>query len=221
MRPGAGRSPQKSFNRRIGQVHEVMRRQYQAEVIDAGRRHWRRRLSLRHLAVHMPSEDEWDRLASWITFPIDVHPRQVVRIEAQLDSASGDRLVDEVAIAGQRDRGGLRHTPHECFTRQRWLDGVEWAVAPEAFDWRLGGLGVLTHVAHLLGPRHSGIIDLLETRASRCSHVARWPGRPLYPLPTGVSVSSRTVHPCLLLAMQHVHARHLDGVAGCGCAVAL
>ena len=45
----------------------------------------------------------------------------------------------------------------------RRLDGVERAVAGEAFDRRLAGLGVLARVAHLLGPRHEAIVELLET----------------------------------------------------------
>ena len=104
-------------------------RQHQAEVIDAGRRHRRRRLGLWNLPMHMPTEDERDRLASRMAFPIDVHQREALRIKAQLNASSDERLVDGVAIAGQRDRGGLRHMPHDRpakrVAQQRRLDGAE------------------------------------------------------------------------------------------------
>src|SRR5712692_364194 len=59
----------------LAQRFGVMGRQHQAEVIDAGRR-WRRRWQgLRHLAMHVATEDERDRLASRMTFP--VHVRRV------------------------------------------------------------------------------------------------------------------------------------------------
>lgn len=56
----------------------------------------------------MTAEDERDRLTGRVTFPIDVHPRLVLRSETQLRAPTDERLVDGVTITGQRDRGGLR-----------------------------------------------------------------------------------------------------------------
>ena len=39
---------------------------------------------------------------------------------------------------------------------------MEWTVAGEALDGRLAGLGVHARVAHLLGPCHEAIVELLE-----------------------------------------------------------
>src|SRR5712692_2562205 len=144
----------------------VMGRQHQAEVIDAGRG-WRRGWqSLRHLAMHMASKDERDRLASRMTFPEHIQARQILWIEAQFDAPTNQRLVDGVPIASQRDRGGggdaAHDRPAEGFAEQRWLDGVEWTVAGEALDGRLASLGVHARVAHLLGPGHEAIVELLE-----------------------------------------------------------
>src|SRR5713101_1059394 len=66
----------------LAQCFGVMGRQHQAEVIDAGRR-WRCRWqSLRHLAMHVATEDERDRLTSRMTFPVHVQARQILWIEA-------------------------------------------------------------------------------------------------------------------------------------------
>src|SRR6266566_2275732 len=116
--------------------------------------------------MHVATEDERDRLASRVTFPVDVQARQILWIEAQFDAPTNQRLVDGVPIASQRDRGGAGDAAHdrpaEGFAEQRWLDGVEWTVAGEALDGRLASLGVHARVAHLLGPRHEAIVELLE-----------------------------------------------------------
>ena len=52
--------------------------------------------------------------------------------------------------------------PAERLAQQRWLDGLQWALAGEAVDGRLAGLGVLTRVAHLLGPGQEAIVQLAE-----------------------------------------------------------
>src|SRR5713101_3529606 len=150
----------------LAQCFGVMGRQHQAEVIDAGRR-WRCRWqSLRHLAVHVATEDERDRLASRMTFPEHIQARQILWIEAQFDAPTNQRLVDGVPIASQRDRGGggdaAHDRPAEGFAEQRWLDGVEWTVAGEALDGRLASLGVHARVAYLFGPGHEPIVELLE-----------------------------------------------------------
>src|ERR1700694_3818465 len=150
----------------LAQRFGVMGRQHQAEVIDAGRR-WRRGWqSLRHLAMHVATEDERDRLASRMTFPVHVQARQILWIEAQFDAPTNQRLVDGVPIASQRDRGGRGDAAHdrpaEGFAEQRWFDGVEGTVAGEALDGRLASLGVHARVAHLLGPGREAIVELLE-----------------------------------------------------------
>src|SRR5436190_11731833 len=144
----------------------VMGCQHQAEVIDAGRC-WRCRwLGLRHLAMHVATKDERDRLASRMTFPVHVQPRQILWIEAQLDAPTDQRLVDGVPIASQRDRSGAGDAAHdrptEGFAEQRWFDGVEWTVAGETLNGRLAGLSVHARVADLFGPGTEAIVELLE-----------------------------------------------------------
>jgi hypothetical protein len=85
----------------LAQRFGVMGRQHQAEVIDAGRRWWCRWLGLRHLAMHVATEDERDRLASRMTFPVHVQARQILGIEAQFDAPTNQRLVDGLPIAGE------------------------------------------------------------------------------------------------------------------------
>jgi hypothetical protein len=41
---------------------------------------------LRYLAVHVPPNNEGDRLTNRSTFPEHVHARQILRIETQLDA---------------------------------------------------------------------------------------------------------------------------------------
>jgi hypothetical protein len=89
-----------------------MGRQHQAEVIDAGRSWWCRWLCLRHLSVHVATEDERDRLTSRTTFPIHVQASQILGIEAQFDAPTNQRLVDEVPIASESDRGGGGDAAH-------------------------------------------------------------------------------------------------------------
>src|SRR5438132_13945629 len=88
---------------------------------------------LGHLAMDVATEDERDRLTSRMTFPVHVHAGQIVRIEAQLDAPTNQRLVDSVPIASQRDRGGAGDAAHdrpaEGLAQQRWFDGMEGAVA--------------------------------------------------------------------------------------------
>src|SRR2546430_10022171 len=143
-----------------------MGRRRQAEVIDAGRRWWSGWQSLRHLAMHVATEDERDGLASRIPFPVDVQARQILWIEAQFDAPTNQRFIDGVPIASQRDRGGRGDAAHdrpaEGFAEQRWFDGVEWTVAGEALDGRLAGLSVHARVADLFGPGREAIVELLE-----------------------------------------------------------
>src|SRR5713226_5404287 len=150
----------------LTQRFRVMGRQYQAEVIDASRRWWRGWQGLRHLAMHVATEDERDGLASRMTFPVHVQTRQILWIEAQFDAPTNQCLVDGVPIASQRDRGGAGDAAHdrpaEGFAEQRWFDGVEWTVAGEALDGRLAGLGVHARVAHLFSPGREAIVELLE-----------------------------------------------------------
>ena len=84
----------------------------QAQVIDAGRRWWSRRLSLRYLAVHVPTNDERDRLTDRSTFPKHVHPRQVLRVEAQFE-----HLAVAATLGGRSAHAGTR-TPRG--SRARW-----------------------------------------------------------------------------------------------------
>src|SRR5712691_9666892 len=78
----------------LAQRFGVMGRQHQVEVIYAGRR-WRSEWqSLRHLAMHVATEDEWDRLASRMTFPVHVQAREIFWIEAQFDAPTNQCLVD-------------------------------------------------------------------------------------------------------------------------------
>ncbi len=60
----------------------------QAQIIDAGRRWWSGQLSLRYLAVHVPTNDERDRLTDRSTFPEHVHACQILRVKAQFDAAA-------------------------------------------------------------------------------------------------------------------------------------
>src|SRR6266566_8150636 len=116
--------------------------------------------------MDVPTEDERDRLTSRMTFPVHVQAGQILRIEAQLDAPTNQRLVDGVPIARQRNRSGAGDAAHdrpaEGFAEQRWFDGVEWTVAGEALAGRLAGLGVHPRVAYLFGPGHEPIIELLE-----------------------------------------------------------
>src|SRR6266851_1022012 len=116
--------------------------------------------------MHVATEDEGDRLASRMTFPVHPQAGQILRIEAQLHAPTNQRFVHAVAITSQRDRGGAGDAAHdrpaEGFAQQRWFDGVERTVAGEALDRRLAGLGVHARVAYLLGPGHEAIVELLE-----------------------------------------------------------
>src|SRR6266849_11203426 len=109
-----------------------MRRQHDAEVIHAGRRWWTRRQGLRHLPVHVATEDERDRLASRMTFPVHLEAGQVLRIKTQLDAPTNQRRIHAIAITSQRDRGGAgdaaQRRPTEGFAQQRRLNGVEWTL---------------------------------------------------------------------------------------------
>ena len=97
----------------LAQRFGIMGREHQAEVIDAGRR-WRRRWQgLGHLAMYVATEDERDRLASRMTFPVHVQTRQILWIEAEFDAPTNQRLVDGVPIASQRDRGGRGDSTHD------------------------------------------------------------------------------------------------------------
>ena len=58
---------------KLPQRFGVMGRQHQAEVIDAGRCWWSGWQSLRHLAMHVATEDERDGLGSRMPFPVHVH----------------------------------------------------------------------------------------------------------------------------------------------------
>ena len=73
----------------------------QAQVIDASRGRWCGWQSLWHLAVDVPTDDERDGLANGSTFPEHVQARQFLRVEAQLDTPTDERLIDGVAIARQ------------------------------------------------------------------------------------------------------------------------
>ena len=97
----------------LAQRFGVMRREHQSEVVDAGRRWWRRWQSLRHLAMHVATEDERDRLTGRMTLPVHLQAGQVLRIEAQFDAPTNQRLIDGVSIAGERDRSGAGHATHD------------------------------------------------------------------------------------------------------------
>ena len=97
----------------LAQRFGVMRGEHQSEVIDARRRWWRRWQSLRHLAMHVATENERDRRSSRMALPVDVQFGEVLRIEAQFDAPTNQRLVDGVPIAGERDRGGAGHAAHD------------------------------------------------------------------------------------------------------------
>jgi hypothetical protein len=89
---------------------------------------------LRYLAVHVPLNNEGDRLTNRSTFPEHVHARQILRIETQLDAPT------------DRDGSTAWSGP--------WLG--------KASDGRLARLGVLARVAHLLGPGQESIVQLGE-----------------------------------------------------------
>src|SRR5215831_10857045 len=114
----------------------------------------RRQIASEDLVVRPPS------------LPVHVQFSEVLRIEAQLDPSTNQRLIDAVAITSERDRGSVRHSPHdrpaERLAQQGWFDGVQRAMAGEALDWRLTGFGVHAGVAHLLRPRRKAVIELLE-----------------------------------------------------------
>src|SRR2546427_1946500 len=144
-----------------------MGRQHQAQVIDASRRWWSGWQSLRHLAMHVATDNERDGLAGRMTFPVHVQARQILWIEAQFDAPTNQRFVDGVPIASERDRGGRGDAAHdrpaEGFAQQRWFDGVEWTVAGEALNRGLAGLSVHARVAHLFGPGGEAMVEVLET----------------------------------------------------------
>src|SRR5439155_15757586 len=137
----------------LGEQLFVMLSHHQAQVIDARRRWWSRRLSLRDLAMDVPTDDEWDGLTNRSSFPEHVQARQVLGIKTQLDASADERWIDGVAIASQRDRRGAgdaaHHRPAEGLTEQGWLDGRQRTLAGETGNRRLARLGVLTRVAHL------------------------------------------------------------------------
>src|SRR5437773_8628927 len=77
----------------LAQCFGVMGRQHQAEVIDARRRWWCRWLGLRHLSVHVATEDERVCLTSRMTFPVHTKVGQILWIESQFDAPTNQRLV--------------------------------------------------------------------------------------------------------------------------------
>src|SRR5712692_5927080 len=183
----------------LAQCFGVMGRQHQAEVIDAGRR-WRCRwLGLRHLPMHVATEDERDRLTSRMPFPVHIQAGQILWIEAQFDAPTNQRLVDGVPIASQRDRGGggdaAHDRPAEGFAQQRWLDGVERTVAGEASDGRLAGLGVHARVAYLLGPGREAIVELLEAGDALSLGLKQKPLSDVSAEPFLFSASLRSIRP--------------------------
>jgi hypothetical protein len=97
----------------LSQCFGVMGRQHQAEVIDAGRCRRSGWQGLRHLTMHVTTEDERDRLASRMTFPVHVQMRQILGIEAQFDAPTNQRLIDGVPIASQRNRSGGGDAAHD------------------------------------------------------------------------------------------------------------
>ena len=82
----------------LAQRFGVMGRQHQAEVIDASRRWWTGWQGLRHLAMHVATEDERDRLTGRMPFPVHIQAGQIFWIEAQLDAPTNQCLVDGVPI---------------------------------------------------------------------------------------------------------------------------
>ena len=63
--------------------------------------------------MHVATEDERDRLASRMTFPVHVETRQIFWIEAQFDASTNQCLVDGVPIASEGDRGGCGDAAHD------------------------------------------------------------------------------------------------------------
>ena len=74
----------------------IMGRVHQPEVINAGRRCGSRWSGLRHLAMHLATEDERNRLASRMTFPLHVQVGEALRIEARLNEPADPCLVSGV-----------------------------------------------------------------------------------------------------------------------------
>ena len=109
VRVGNGQVTEGELADRFG----VMCREHQAEVIDARRCRRSRWQGLGHLAMDVATEDERDRLTSRMTFPVHVQAGQILRIEAQLDAPTNQRLVDGVPITSQRDRSGAGDAAHD------------------------------------------------------------------------------------------------------------
>jgi hypothetical protein len=57
---------------------------------------WESGPGLRHLAMHLATEDERNRPASRMTFPIHVQAGEVLRIEARLNKPADECLVGGV-----------------------------------------------------------------------------------------------------------------------------
>src|ERR1019366_6113626 len=91
---------------------------------------------------------------------------QVLGVVAQLDAASGQRGVDGVGVALQRDGRGAGHLAgHRPAERLREPGGLGLAGRPaglEPADRRAAGLGVPPPVGHLLGPRGEQVVQLLQ-----------------------------------------------------------
>ena len=75
-----------------------MRRQDDPEVIHTRLRWWGRWLGLRHLAMHVATENERDRLAGRVTFPVHLEARQILRIKAQLDASANQCCIHTIAV---------------------------------------------------------------------------------------------------------------------------
>jgi len=56
--------------------------------------------------VNVPPGDERDRGPGGLAVQVDVDAGQVLGVVAQLDAAAGERRVDDVCVAFQRDGGG-------------------------------------------------------------------------------------------------------------------
>ena len=137
----------------------------QAEVVDAGGVRVRAG-GLGDGAVHVAAGDERGRDSGGLAVQEHLDAGEVLGVVPQLDPPPGQRGVDGVGVAFQRDGGGAGDPagdrPAERLPQQVRAGLAGRAAGLEPADRGLAGLGVHPAVGDLLGPRGEQVVELVQ-----------------------------------------------------------
>ena len=137
----------------------------QAEVVDSGRGGLGAG-GLGDGVVHVAAGDERDRLPGGLAVQPDVDLGEIFRVVPQLDAAPGERGINRVRVAFERDGRGAGHPaghrPAERLGQQPRAGLAARSAGLKPPDRRLAGLGVPPAVGDIVCPGGEQVIQMVE-----------------------------------------------------------